>query len=493
MNAQVSRIKELLAHLGLRRSSTMSRASLRRNSTRAQSGAAAASGAAGSGSPAANHYDVLIVGGGNSCGYVCKELVDMQWGGKLGIVSSELVAPYERPALTKAFLHPPGAKVRARLPGFHTSVGGGGDRQTVEWYADKGIALMLGTTATALDLADKTLTVAGADGAPEELTYGKLVLATGAKALTPADIRMENPYLGNVFSIREEKEALAMVSALEALDGGEVVIVGGGYIGMETAAAFVGWGFNVTIVFPEDTIMTRLFPKRVAKVFMNYFEAKGVKMCSGSSVKGLAPNADDASVVGGVKLGSGEVLPADAVIFGVGARVNASLGQGELDAGEGRLGGYAVEGDSFLTSDPSVYAIGDIAAIDGKKRFEHVDFCRKSAAQAARDIAGKPSTFEYLPYFYSRVFEYTDTPLIFQFYGDSDTSAGQSVETFGDLDGALKTPGSASVPEFGAAWIDPATKVIKGVMLCNASQERYAAARDAVLAANTTFSDSFMA
>merc|ERR1719401_1777498 len=108
---------------------------------------------------ASSSFEYLVVGGGNAAGYACRELVAQgAASGTVGVITAEPVPPYERPALTKAYLHPPTAKVRARLPGFHTCVGGGGERQTSEWYTEKGIALVQGK-ATGVDLAAKSVTV----------------------------------------------------------------------------------------------------------------------------------------------------------------------------------------------------------------------------------------------------------------------------------------------------------------------------------------------
>jgi len=433
-------------------------------------------------------FDVVIVGGGNSAGYLCKSLADQGFDGSVAVVSAEPVAPYERPALTKAFLHPPGAKVRARLPGFHTSVGGGGDRQTPEWYSEHNIDLMLSTKAVELNAASQQVKVEGGDGA-KTLSYKKLVLATGARALTPKDIKMENPDLGNVFTIREEEETHALVNKLEEL-GDKVkrlVIVGGGYIGMETACAFVGWGFEVAMVFPEDTLMSRLFPDEVGRIFENYLTARGVTVMSGKMVSGLVPSSADSNLVGGVKTKGGETIEGDVVIFGVGSRLNGELFKSAgLETGKDRVGGVAVNGD-FQSSDANIYAIGDIAAMNGgSNRYEHVDFCRKSAAQCGTAIASGNSQgdFSYLPYFYSRLFEYTDLPTVFQFYGDSSTDQGQKIHLIGQAEAAKDCPSTEKLPTFGAVWYQPGG-TIKGVMLCNASPEQYDQAKQTVLDAKT--------
>merc|ERR1719204_568861 len=151
------------------------------------------------------------------------------------MISAEKVLPYERPALTKAYLHPPEAKVRARLPGFHTCVGGGSARQDEAWYKEKGISIIQGK-ASKVDLKSQTVTV----GEDQALTYGKLLLATGCRALLASTFNVKGDDLPNVFYVREEAEAAQLVQSLEKLKssgGGDAIIVGGGYIGLECAAA----------------------------------------------------------------------------------------------------------------------------------------------------------------------------------------------------------------------------------------------------------------
>ena len=98
---------------------------------------------------------IVVVGGGVSAGYFARAIVAAGRGADLTIISAEPVAPYERPALTKAVLH---AESPARLPGFHTCVGGGGERQTEAWYADKGVTLRLGTRVVGWDASSRTVT-----------------------------------------------------------------------------------------------------------------------------------------------------------------------------------------------------------------------------------------------------------------------------------------------------------------------------------------------
>lgn len=381
----------------------------------------------------AQSFEFLIVGGGNAAGYACRELVAQGVGAdKVGIITAEAVAPYERPALTKAYLHPPSAKVRARLPGFHTCVGGGGERQTPEWYTEKGISFIQGK-ATSVDLAAKTVLVNG----EKAVGYGKLIIATGTRALQVRNFGVKGDDLENVFYLREEHEAALLVKALEALSGGgKAVIVGGGYIGLEVAAALVGWGIDTTMVFPESHCLSRVFTPEIAKWMEDQYATRGVKMLKGDVA---AEFLGEGGKVQGVQLKSGAALPCDVVVVGVGAVPNVDFCK-ELQM---EKGGFRV--DSFMqTSDPNVFAIGDVCAFPTASgeftRCEHVDHARKSASQAVKAALGvEVEAYNYLPYFYSRVFEYSDAPIVFNYFGDQ---AGAACQVTSRGDSAL-----------GAIWV----------------------------------------
>jgi monodehydroascorbate reductase (NADH) len=150
---------------------------------------------------------IVVVGGGNSAGYFARAVAAGR-GADLCIVGAEDVLPYERPALSKAFLHKEGPP---RLPGFHTSVGGGGERQTQEWYDTHGVEVMLSTRITAADLATKTLTT----DAGTSITYDKLVVAVGCTALKlPPAIGGALP---GVHYVRDNADALALYDAMAEL------------------------------------------------------------------------------------------------------------------------------------------------------------------------------------------------------------------------------------------------------------------------------------
>jgi len=264
-----------------------------------------------------------------------------------------------------------------------------------------------------VDLAAKTVTVG-----EEKCAYEKLIIATGARPLRVSAFGVKGDDLKNVFYVREEHEAAALVQALETLGGSaKAIIVGGGYIGLECAAALVGWGVETTMVFPGANCMPRLFNAKLGKWLEDEYTARGIKILKGNLVTEFVA---EGTAVSGVKLKSGETLPCNLAVVGVGATPNVEFCSG-LNM---ELGGFAVDA-SMKTSDASVYAIGDVCAFPsaygGLTRCEHVDHARKSAKQAVQAAMGLTvPPYQYLPYFYSRIFEYTDSPIVFNFFGSED-------------------------------------------------------------------------
>ncbi|KAG2499103.1 hypothetical protein HYH03_003286 [Edaphochlamys debaryana] len=382
---------------------------------------------------------VVVLGGGNAAGYAAREYVAS--GGKPGelkIIGEEGVVSYERPALSKGFLL--GA---AKLPGFHTCVGGGGERQEPSWYADKGIEFRTGAKVTAADLKAKKLTLEGG----EVVSFSKLIIATGARVVKLTEFKVPGADLSGIHYLRNVKDGEAMLAAMaQAKEHGQkVVVVGGGYIGMECAAGLVSSGIkSVTMVFPEPGLLGRLLTPELAGVYERLYQEKGVTCVKGAKVTGFT-GAD--GKVAGVQYtdasGATHTAEASLVVVGVGARANAELFAGQVEMA---AGGIKVDGQ-MATSVPDVYAVGDVAAFPLKSvatgevahaRQEHVTHCRMSAAQAIKAALGlAPPPYDYLPYFYSRIFN-----LAWVFYGEA--APGATVVHFGDTKEAKC---------FGALWV----------------------------------------
>lgn len=388
------------------------------------------------------HYKYVIIGGGNSSGYAARQFVKLGGSaGELCIITEEDVVSYERPALSKAYLFPENA---ARLPGFHTCVGGGGERQGPDWYAEHGISFRLSTKVTGVDIKERSVTL----NSGEKITYDKLIAATGARPVTLADFNSPGADLKGVHYLRNVKDADALIEgiSLAKTKRGKALCIGGGYIGMECAAALSMNGLEVTMVFPEAWLFQRLLTSDMASFYEQAYTDKGIKMIKGALCKALEGNSE--GFVTRALLDNGESVDADVVVVGIGARPNVSLFEGQLELVSGPPGGIKVN-SHLQTSDENVYAIGDIAAFperpdgDNLMRQEHVVHCRMSAAHAMSSAMGeRVGEYEYLPFFYSRVFN-----LSWQFYG----SATGDVTIFGE-------PSSG---KFGAFWVN-AGKIVGG-------------------------------
>ncbi|KAL3623393.1 hypothetical protein CASFOL_032209 [Castilleja foliolosa] len=412
---------------------------------------------------AAKSFKYVILGGGVAAGYAAREFAKQGVkSGELALISKEAVAPYERPALSKAYLFPEGT---ARLPGFHVCVGSGGERLLPEWYTEKGISLILNTEIVKADLALKTLITA----TDETFKYQTLIIATGSAVIKLTDFGTQGADAKNIFYLREIDEADELVKAIKAKKNGKAVVVGGGYIGLELSAALRVNNYDVTMVFPEPWCMPRLFTAGIAAFYEGYYANKGVNIIKGTVAVAFGTNGN--GEVTDVKLKDGRVLEADIVVVGVGAKPLTTLFKGQIEEEKG-----GIKTDAFFkTSVPDVYAVGDVATFPLKmyneiRRVEHVDHSRKSAEQAVKAIfaseQGAPiSEYDYLPFFYSRAFD-----LSWQFYGDN---VGESV-IFGDSE-----PTSSS-HKFGSYWIKDG-KVVGAFLESGTPEENKAIAKVATV------------
>lgn len=395
-------------------------------------------------------YKYVILGAGNSAGYAARQFV--QDGSlkpnDLCLVGAEPYHPYERPALSKAVL----MKKAVRLPGFHTCVGGGGDRQAPEWYQEHGIVTVLGKPVVAVDAANKQLTLE--DGQLITASHA-LILATGADPIKLT--RTEGHNLNGIHYLRDNDQAVALYDALQANIGKTVIVVGGGYIGMEVSAAALSVGCKVKMIFPEAHIMPRLFTPEIAVHYEKVYEEKGaVLLKNGRLCKAFL--GDDDGNIRGVRMcqnGQGDIEEEGSlVVVGVGARPTTALYKDQLEMDE--RGGIVVD-SSLKTSVDGVYAIGDIATFplkiynDRPVRVEHVKNARQSAAHAVKAIVTPAADpYDYLPYFYSRVFH-----LSWQFYGDN---VGECI-VVGDFN-----------PQLLAVWVQEDGNV-KGIFMESPSAE----------------------
>ncbi|CAD7694763.1 unnamed protein product [Ostreobium quekettii] len=278
---------------------------------------------------------------------------------------------------------------------------------------------------------------------------------TGARPATLRELGVPGAELEGIHYVREVAEAQALYDAIADCKArsARAVVIGAGYIGMEVAAALAGNGLAVTMVFPGGMLMERLLPPEAASFYEEYYKERGVEVMWGQRGAGFE---GEEGRLEAVLLQDGRRIEAGMAVVGIGARVNKELFEGQLDMAKG---GIEVDG-RLRTSNPDVYAIGDVAAFPlvgygGQlQRQEHVTNARLSAAHAVSAIMAPEETgdYEYLPFFYSRFFA-----LSWQFYG---TNKGKSV-MFGDK-GAAK---------FGMYWL--AEGRVVGAFLEGGSAEEF--------------------
>jgi 3-phenylpropionate/trans-cinnamate dioxygenase ferredoxin reductase component len=360
-------------------------------------------------------YKYLIVGGGMTADSAVKGIRKVDANGTIGLISQEEDPPYNRPPLSKALWK-------------------GKDLESI-WRgtAEAGAALHLGRRATAIDSATRKVV----DDRGETYSYQKLLLATGARPR-----RLENDG-GEVIYFRTTRDYRALKAAADR--GGGFVVIGGGYIGSELAAALRMNDRDVTMIFPEAGIGARVFPADLAEHLVGYYREKGVEVHNGEMVAGVSADGERRLV----KLANQEEFRASAVVAGIGVMPNTQLA---VQAGLAVDNGIVVNA-MLQTSDPQIYAAGDVANFEnpdlGKRmRVEHEDNANTMGEIAGRSMAGEAIRYTHLPYFYSDLFDL-------------------GYEAVGEVDSRLETH---------ADWTDPYRKGVvyyldqgrvRGVLLWN--------------------------
>lgn len=319
---------------------------------------------------------IVIVGGGHGGSQVAASLREGGYDGRLMLVTSEREVPYQRPPLSKAFLKDPAHDLLPLRP--------------ASFYEKQSVDLRLGTEATAIDLAGRTLSLAGGESVP----FDRLVLATGSRPRMPP---IEGIRLDGVFGLREADDARRLRSRLhEATD---VVVVGGGFIGLEIAATARLLGKTVTVLEAADRLMGRVVAPAISRYFLDRHRAWGSDIRLGTPVGGIV-GADGR--VSAVTTSTGDRIPADLVVIGIGVLPNVELG---LAAGLAADNGFLVD-DLMTTSVPEIVSIGDCVSFQhmslGRRiRLESVQNAVDQAKTVARTLLGKGEPFREVPWFWS--------------------------------------------------------------------------------------------
>ncbi len=317
-------------------------------------------------------YKYLIIGGGMAANAAAKGIRELDPDGSIGVVSADVDPPYKRPYLSKALWK-------------------GKPLESVWLHLDDAkVALHLGRKIVSLDAVKLIAT----DELGQEYSGEKILLATAG---TPRRL----PFGGEGIIYFRSLEDYRRLSA-QAENGKDFVVIGGGFIGAEIAAALAMNGKKVTMVFPEDGIGARVYPHDLSQFLNEYYRQKGVEVLAGEKLSEITNKNGKYTV----RLDSGRVITADGVVAGIGLALNLDLAKNA-----GLKTGIGVEVDEYLlTSRPPIYAAGDVTdfhnpALGKRIHLEHEDNAVAMGHQAGRNMAGASEPFNYLPYFYSDLFE----------------------------------------------------------------------------------------
>jgi 3-phenylpropionate/trans-cinnamate dioxygenase ferredoxin reductase subunit len=315
------------------------------------------------------HY--LVVGAGMTGDMAAKGIRDHDADGPITLVGAETHPPYKRPPLTKGLWK-------------------GGDESKIWREAAAGVELRVGRSIVGLDLTAHRAT----DDQGEEYSWEELLLATGAR---PREIPGADGvvYFRTLDDYRHVRE--------RAVEGARFVVIGGGFIGSELAAALQGAGCRVTMVFPDPGIGSALFPAGLSDFVTGYYREQGVEVLPGELVDGVERTGDGFVV----RTKAGRALEADGVVAGLGVVPRTELAEA---AGLPVEDGVVVDEYGRAGGRDDVFAAGDVArfpvaALGTRMRIEHEDHANTHGRTVGANMAGAEQPYDHLPLFYSDLFD----------------------------------------------------------------------------------------
>lgn len=347
---------------------------------------------------------MVIVGAGLAGAKAAQALRSEGYDGRITLLGDEPHRPYQRPPLSKEYLH--GTAGRDALF-VHPET----------WYQAHAVDLRLGTTVTAIDRRRREVALGGG----ERIGYEKLLLATGA---TPRPLDVPGGAQAPVLYLRRIEDSERIRAALRP--GARLVVVGAGWVGLEVAAAARAAGAHVTVVEAAALPLLRALGPEIAPAFAHLHRAHGVDLRLGVEVRAIADSGGGPATV---HLSDGAALDADAVVAGIGAVPNTAPAAA---AGLTVQDGIVVD-QSLRTSDPDVFAAGDVARafhpLFGRYlRVEHWATARFQPVVAARSMLGRAAVYDRVPFFYSDQYD-----LAMQFSGYCEPGGYDRVVVRGDL------------------------------------------------------------
>ena len=333
----------------------------------------------------AERADVVIVGGGQGGAQTAIVLRQQKFAGSVMMIGDEPALPYERPALSKEYLAGDKAFEKLLL-------------RPASFWEERKVELVLGQRVTEVDAAGHRVRTEGG----RSIEYGKLVWAAGGR---PRRLTCSGKDLVGVHAIRDRADVDRLRGELDAVE--TVAVIGGGYIGLEAAAVLRKQGKRVTVLEAQDRVLARVAGEPLARFFEAEHRARGVEIRLGTEVTCIEERDGRAC---GVRLGSGDLIPADLVVVGIG--IDAAV-EPLLAAGAEGASGALVDLEC-KTSLPDVYAVGDCAAhpnvhAGGRLvRLESIQNANDQASIAAKSIAGTlgaEERYDAVPWFWSNQYD----------------------------------------------------------------------------------------
>lgn len=368
-------------------------------------------------------YKYVIVGGGLAGASAVEGIREHDRDGSILMIGSEEWLPYDRPPLTKKLW----TGKKAVNDVF---------RHESEFYLRNGVDAGLGETVVKLDPDSRTVET----DRGHRHGYEKLLLATGG---VPRRLDIPGGKLWGVYYYRRIGDYLRLRK--DSQEGMSATVIGGGFIGSELAAALTGAKVDVTMVFPEPYLVQRVFPESLGRAVQEMYVRRWIGILAGDVPTGVEISGGKYVTV----TRNGHRLESDILVVGAGILPNVELAQAAgLEVGNG------IVVDEFCrTSDPQVFAAGDAAsfpylALGERMRIEHWDHALNHGRQAGANMAGADMKYEYMPYFWSDLFEFG-----YEAVGAVDSR----LETFADWERENDT---------GAIYYVRDNRV-RGVMTCN--------------------------
>ncbi len=326
-------------------------------------------------------YEYIIVGGGLAGASAVEGIREQDKKGAILLIGSEKHLPYDRPPLTKKLWF---GKKKVEDIFLH-------DRT---FYDQNEVTVASGLTVTSLDAKQKTITA----GDGKRYRFQKLLLATGG---VPRTLSIPGGNTEGICYFRTLDDYLRLRT--ESTEGKSAVVIGGGFIGSEIAAALAVNNIKVTMIFPDAYLVKRVFPEYLGRALLNQYRARGIKVLVNEMPSSFV-KAGDKFIT---QTQSGVEIESDMVIAGIGIAPALELPR---KAGLQTANGVIV--DEYLQASlPDIYAAGDIAffpyqALGKQTRVEHWDNALNQGKQAGRNMAGAREPYRYMPYFFSDLFEF---------------------------------------------------------------------------------------